>query len=141
MKRMLALILGILMIFPCMAMAAQPEEIAPYSSNYFHCYGTTLGNQGNGVILITFSTTGTGICDTIGVANFWVEKLGDDGYWDNVTGVVPGQTASGVVTYTFSKYFQGVPGETYRVQVTFISVRNGGAETKSYTSARITARN
>jgi len=140
MKRLLSLTLVILMAFPCMALAAQPEEIAPYASNYFTSYGTSLGNQGNGVILITFSTTGTGICDTIGVANFWVERRDDNGNWENVTGVVPGQTASGVVTYTFSKYFQGVPGETYRVQVVFISLRNGGGETKSYTSATIKAR-
>ena len=140
MKRLMSLVIVFLMIFPGMAMAALPEESGTFSSNYFCSYGTTLSKEGNGVIQITFSTTGTGICTTLGVANFWVERLNDDGEWVNVTGVLNGSTASGVVNYTFSRYFYGVPGETYQVQVTFISVINGGAETKSHTSSIITAK-
>jgi hypothetical protein len=45
-----------------------------------------------------------------------------------------------VASYTFGRYFQGVAGETYRIQVTFYCSIGTGSEHKSYTSGRITAK-
>ena len=95
---------------------------------------------GNGLVAITFRALGTGICNQIGVANYFVEKQLEDGRWESVSGLLPGQTGTNVVSYTFGRYFQGVAGETYRIQVTFLCCIGTGVETKSYTSGTITAR-
>ncbi|MBQ4581236.1 MAG: hypothetical protein IJA83_11315 [Clostridia bacterium] len=74
------------------------------------------------------------------MANYTVEKLDENGNWYNVSGSLSGQTGTNVSSYTFGRYFQGVSGETYRIQVTFLCCIGNGVETKSYTSGRITAR-
>jgi hypothetical protein len=95
---------------------------------------------GNGGIAITFRAVGTDICNQIGVANYQVFKLNDDGNWEAVSSVFSGQTGTNVASYTFGRYFQGVAGETYRIQVTFVCAIGTGMEFKSYTSGRITAK-
>jgi len=95
---------------------------------------------GNGRIGITFKAVGTGICNQIGVATYQVQKLNDDGKWEVVSGALSGQTGTNVASYTFGRYFQGVAGETYRIQVTFVCAIGTGMEHKSYTSGRITAK-
>lgn len=141
MKRIALLLLSLVLLFSFTAVSACAEEaIQPRDSAYFDSYGTTMSRQGNGTLKITFSTVGTGVCSQLGVATYSVQKQFEDGRWEDVTGLLSGQTGSGVVSYTFSRYFYGVAGETYRVQVTFISAINGGLETKSYTSGKITAK-
>ena len=95
---------------------------------------------GGGLIGITFKAVGTGICNQIGVATYWVQRLEDNGNWTDVSGQLSGQTGTNVASYTFGRYFQGVAGETYRIQVTFLCIIGTGYETKSYTSGRITAK-
>lgn len=114
-------------------------EIAPRNSAYFVSYGTTLSKEGDGKIKIIFSTHATGIATTLGVATYQVDRLNSDGEWVNCSGTLNGKTASNVGSYTFGKYFYGIAGETYRVNVTFYCAMNGGAEHKAYTSAMITA--
>lgn len=139
MKR-LCWILTLILLLGSFTMPAMAEmEITPYNSNYFGSYGTTLSRQGDGRIKIVFSADGTQICDEIGVASYLVERLDADGDWTSVSGLLNGKTAADVASYTFSKYFNGVAGETYRVQVTFMCIIDGSSETKNYTSGRITA--
>ena len=139
MKRFVSLLIAMMLfcmgIIPC----AQAEEIAPYSSNFFTSYGTTLSKEGNGRIKIVFSTTGTRICNELGVATYQVQRLDDDGDWVDVSGLLNGSTGRYLTTYTFSRYFNGVAGETYRVNVTFTCVINDDGETQSYTSGAIEA--
>ena len=110
------------------------------ASDYFTCYGTTMSAAGGGGINITFKAVGTCLCNQIGVAGYTVEKKNDEGEWVNVSGALSGQTGTNVASYCFGRYFQGVAGETYRIQVTFLCVIGSGAETKSYTSGSITAK-
>ena len=95
---------------------------------------------GGGGINITFKAVGTGLCNQIGVANYMVQRQEDNGNWTDVSGLLSGQTGTNVASYTFGRYFQGVAGETYRIQVTFVSAIGTGMEFKSYTSGRITAK-
>ena len=95
---------------------------------------------GNGLIGITFRAVGTDICNQIGVASYHVDRLDENGNWVNVSGLLSGQTGTNVASYTFGRYFQGVAGETYRIQVSFLCVINNTSEIKSYTSGRITAK-
>ena len=136
MKKYLSLLLAFTLLCSCVFSYAIAEQ---RSSNYFTSYGTSASAIGNGQIYITFKTVGTTICDQLGVANYHVEKLNDAGEWVNVSGSLSGQTGTNVASYCFGRVFQGVPGETYRIQVTFYCLIGTGSEHKSYTSGRVTA--
>lgn len=140
MKKTLTLLLTLILML-CMTVPtfATEASIAPRDSSYFSNYGTTLSAEEDGVIKITFTATGLRINNSIGVATYHVERLNANGVWESVTGLRNGETGSNVIGYTFSRYFQGVPGETYRVQVTFFCSNSLGSEFKTYTSGRITA--
>lgn len=137
MKNVLSIMLILTILCSCVFSYALAETRA---SNYFTSYGTTMSAPGNGGIAITFRAVGTDICNQIGVASYSVDRLDDDGNWENVSGLLSGQTGTNVASYTFGRYFQGVAGETYRIQVTFYCSIGTGSEHKSYTSGRITAK-
>lgn len=137
MKRFLSLMLIFTLLCPCLFAYALAETRA---SNYFSSYGTSMSAPGGGGINITFRAVGTDICNQIGVANYTVEKLNENGGWENVSGALSGQAGTNVASYTFGRYFQGVAGETYRIQVSFLCVINNTSEIKSYTSGRVTAK-
>ena len=136
MKNALSIMLILTLLCTCLFSSACAESRA---SNYFSSYGTTMGAVGNGGIAINFKAVGTDICNQIGVASYHVQKQNDDGEWVDVSGLLSGQTGTNVASYTFGRYFQGVAGETYRIQVVFVCVINNSMESKSYTSGRITA--
>ena len=140
MKNALSIILVLTLLCSSIFSGALAEEASQRSSNYFTSYGTSMGTPGGGGINITFKAVGTGICNQIGVANYCVQKLNDDGEWVYCSGTLSGQTGTNVASYTFGRYFQGVAGETYRIQVTFCCTINNSSEYKSYTSGRITAK-
>lgn len=140
MKRFVTLLMALMLLVSCAIPCAQAENPAPRSSNFFTSYGTSLSKEGNGRIKIVFSTTGTAICNQLGVANYQVQKLNDDGEWVDISGMLNGSMATGLTNYTFSRYFNGVSGDTYRVKVTFLCVINNASEVQNYTSGQITAR-
>ena len=137
MKKTISIILILTLLCSCIFSYSLAETRA---SNYFSLYGTTMSAPGSGLIGITFKAVGTDICNQIGVATYTVERQDDNGNWYNVSGALSGQTGSNVASYTFGRFFQGVAGETYRIQVTFVCVIGSGMEHKSYTSGSITAK-
>lgn len=137
MKHVLSIVLILTLLCSCVFSYAVADTRA---SNYFSSYGTSGSAIGGGQIYITFRAVGTDICNQIGVANYCVQKLNDDGNWEYCSGQLSGQTGTNVASYTFGRYFQGVAGETYRIQVTFVCCIGTGMESKSYTSGRITAK-
>ena len=145
MKRIAILVLALCMLIECIvpASAAVNPPAETFSSNYFICYGAALSDAGGHKLSVTFSTTGMGICDELGVVNYFVQKFVtlDDGStgWMDVTGTLSGSTGHNVGSYTFSILFQGVAGETYRVRATFVCTKTfsdgtTSSEFKSYTS-------
>lgn len=140
MKRILSVMLAILMLCGMlMANACAENGINPRDSAYFSSYGANLSKQSDGRIKVTFVATGTGICSQLGVATYQVKELGSNGSWHDYTSLLAGKTGSGVTSYTFSKYFTPVAGNSYYVTCTFVSAINGGVEHKPYTSGVITA--
>ena len=137
MKKMISLALVIVLMCTTLSVCFA-ETPGMRSSNYFHSYGTNMSDAGNGVLSITFSCVGMGVCSQLGVATYSVQRLNDNGYREDISGLLNGQTGSNVAAYAFGRYFYGVSGETYRVNVTFVCVLNGGIEHKTYTSASIT---
>lgn len=138
MKRLITLILAVCMFCVSLGAAAFAESVARNSA-FFTSYGTTLSKAGGGTIKITFSTDATQVADTLGVSTYSVDELNSDGDWVNKTGLLSGKTASNVGSYTFSKYFNGISGKTYRVNVSFVCTIDGKTEYKNYTSLRIEA--
>ncbi len=67
-------------------------------------------------------------------------RKNDAGHWENISGSLSGQTGTNVASYAFGRYFQGIAGETYRIQVTFYCAIGNGCEHKSCTSGIITAK-
>lgn len=143
MKKRISIIIVLAMLlsfFTAPAYAAVPNTDEPCASNYFTYYGAVLSRQGGGTLLITFSTSGVGLCDVLGVANFNVQCLDEStGHWYDITGVMSGETGTNVATYNFSRYFYGTSGYTYRVCVTFFCQKGSGSEFKIYNSPAIVA--
>ena len=137
MKTTLSIILILTILCSCVFSYALAETRA---SDYFSSYGTSMSAPGSGRIAITFRAVGTDICNQLGVANYTVQRRDDNGNWEDVSGLLSGQTGTNGASYTFGRYFQGVAGETYRIRVTFMCVIGTSAETKAYTSGTITAR-
>lgn len=80
MKKMISLALVIVLMCTTLSVCFA-ETPGMRSSNYFHSYGTNMCDAGNGVLSITFSCVGMGVCSQLGVATYEVEKLNDDGDW------------------------------------------------------------
>lgn len=139
MKRFLSVFLVFVLVCGMVPLAQAESAIQPRDSAFFSSYGTTLSRQGGGTIKIVFGATGMGICNTLGVATYQVQRLNDEGHWEDCSGLLDGQTARNVGSYTFSRYFYGMPGEVYRVKVMFVCSIDGELEFKSYTSGRIEA--
>ena len=140
MKRFSALLLTLIMLLTCLLPCAQAENPGIRSSNFFCSYGTTLSKEGNGRIKIVFSTTGIGVCNQLGVATYHVERRDENGNWENVSDTLYGSMGTNITNYTFSRYFNGVAGETYRVKVVFLCTINNASEVQDYTSGIITAK-
>ena len=126
MKKIISFALMVMLLCTSLC-AAYAETPGMRSSNYFHSYGTSMGDAGNGVLSITFHCVGMNVCSQLGVATYSVERKDADGNWENVSGLLNGQTGQNVAAYTFGRYFYGVPGETYRMNVVFLCVLGGGA--------------
>lgn len=142
MKRILTLAFAFLLLL-CVGAVASAQSgtgISPLDSDYFTRYGTSLAPVGDGDVEITFSCSSVGIASQLGVASYNVQRL-DGSSWTDITGLRTGSTGSNVSTYSFSKLFHGVPGETYRVTCTFICTKSDGtSETKNHTSRSVTAK-
>lgn len=135
MKQFIALLLALMLLLcSTVAFATENNEEMPRQSNYFISYGTTLSAIGGGKISVTFSCTAVGYATTLGVVNYVVQRKNSSGEWVDASGWLTGKTGSNVHTYSFSKTIYGNVGTTYRVKCIFICAKNGGVETKSYTS-------
>lgn len=138
MKRYLALILVIITLI-CIGSIAMADEDNTRASNYFNSYGITLSKPGSNKINITFSCTAVGTASQIGVSTYSVYRYDeDDAGWLLVSGPNSGSYSYNASSHSFAKTFQGVAGEKYRVKCTFLCVKNGTAESKSYTSRSVT---
>lgn len=136
MKKFISVLLAVMLLCSSVAFAAMPVTDDTQASNYFKSYGMSVSAIGSGKIYMTFSCSSVGVADQLGVATYRVQKLNSSGKWEDVTSDLSGSTKSNTTSHSFSKTFHGVKGETYRVKCTFLCVKGGGAETKSYTSGR-----
>ena len=141
MKRNIAILLAIVfMLCSTVAFAAIGDGDSIQASNYFASYGTSLAAIGNGQVQVTFSCSAVGTASELGVANYEIQQKDSSGHWEDISGWLTGETGYNCTSYTFGILILGNPGDVYRVKCTFICVKNGGVETKSYTSGSKRAR-
>lgn len=135
MKRVFVLVLAMsLLLVNVSAYALETRD-----SMYFNSYGTTISRLGSGDLKITFSCDAVGTASQLGVSSFSVYKYTDAG-WVLISGPHSGSYGYNVSSYSFSRTFNGVAGEKYRVQVNFLCNKSDGTgENKSYTSGSIVA--
>lgn len=140
MKRKISFLLAtILLLTTLLAIpAAQAEARA---SVFFDTYGVTVNKYAGGKIKFRFQVDGTEVSDQIGVASYVVQKRNSDGSYTSVTGALTGSIANDTMSYAFSRYYTGVPGEVYRVKVIFCCQNSHGYGTKEYNSVGVTAIN
>lgn len=134
MKRVVSLILTFMLL--CLTLSACAVE--PRDSMYFSDYGTSLSKLGDGKIKITFTCGSVGTASQLGVSNFSVYRNDNTG-WTLVSGPNSGSYGYGVSSYTFSRTFNGVEGEKYYVETSFLCTKGGTTETKSHSSGTIIA--
>lgn len=134
MKRVFALVLSLMLLMLNVSAFAAEER----NSNYFNSYGTTISRLGSGDLKITFSCDAVGTASQLGVSSFSIYRY-DGSNWELVSGPHSGSYGYNVSSYSFSRTFNGVAGEKYRVQVSFLCTKNNSTETKSYTSGGIVA--
>ena len=67
MKKIISFALMVMLLCTSLC-AAYAETPGMRSSNYFHSYGTSMGDAGNGVLSITFHCVGMNVCSQLGVA-------------------------------------------------------------------------
>lgn len=142
MKKIVSLALVIALLMSCgMAFAADDSASKGLlrNSNYFDLYGIVLNASGSGVIEIVFTVAGVGICSTLGVVDYQVQKYENVG-WVDMTGRLAGETISNDTVHVFSRSYNGVKGGIYRVTCTFVSTNSYGTGYKSFTSVTITAK-
>ena len=143
MKKIFALILAVVMILSVssvgIAAVVDPPE-SPQQSNYFNHYGVAVSAPGSNKVVFTFSCAGVGVCSQLGVATYVVQKRNSSGEWVDVTEWLPGKCGYNVSTYAFSKNFYGIQNQYYRVKCTFVCVKDGSMESKSYTSPAVRCR-
>lgn len=138
MKRIVTLILVVMMML-CFGSIAFADNDNSRASNYFSSYGITVTPTGSGKVNITFSCSAVGTASQLGVSTYAVQRY-DNGSWTAVTGWLNGSYSYGSSSHSFAKTFNGVKGEKYRVKCTFLCIKNGTTETKSYTSGTVTAK-
>ena len=125
----------------CLGAVAFADNENSRASDYFSNYSIALSAPGSGKVNITFSCTAVGTASQSGVSTYSVQRYYEDsGLWSTVSGPNSGSYSYGSSSHSFSKTFQGIKGEKYRVRCTFLCTKNGTTETKSYTSGSITAK-
>ena len=136
MKRIITiLLLTFCLILCCTALA--DDESTTRASDYFGSYGISLSSPSSGKVNFTMSCTSMGTASQLGVSSYYVQKYTSSGWVSVASG--GSNYKDGVSSYALSKTFKGVSGEKYRVKCTFMCVKNGTGETKTYTSRTITA--
>lgn len=137
MKRFLILVLAALMALTICA-TASAESSSARSSNYFASYGTSITPIGSGKISITFTCASVGTADQLGVDTYSIHQY-VDGSWTLVAGPLNGSSSSNATSHSFAKTFSGKAGQKYKVTCSFFCTKDGVTETKSHTSATVTA--
>lgn len=132
--KLVSLILILVFLIPCSAMAATPEEIQPYASNYLTAYNTYICDVGGGEIQIWYEVAAKGIMDEIGVLTIELYEVKSDGSLKWLDTFQHENTDSMLFkndNYIYSHIsYQGFSSKTYKAYVCIWAGKDGGGDTR-----------
>lgn len=132
--KLVSLILILSLMTPCSAMAATPEEVQPYASNYLTAYNTYICDVGGGEIQIWYEVAGKGIMDEIGVLTIELYEVKSDGslkwldtFQHEDYDSMLFKNDNHIVSYVS---YQGSSSKTYKAYVCIWAGKDGGGDTR-----------
>ena len=132
--KLIACLLVISMISPCMASAATAETIQPYASSYLTSYNSYVCAMGGGRLEIWFSVTGDTDMDEIGTLSIKLFESTDGTNWTWKKTFLHEDYSSMLAYDDFfhSSYvpYQGVAGRYYKAYVCIWAGKDGGGDTR-----------
>lgn len=117
-------------------------ENSTQASLYLSNYGAVLyqGPRGTGIIDIDFEVTATRISDYVGISQVEIYES-DDTYVTTIEGTVEnGLLCEDDLIHMGNYDYQGVSGKSYYAVLTMYAERDGGSDSKLYTTNTVTAR-
>lgn len=113
------------------------------ASQNLRSYHVGLSAKGNGQMLITYDVSGVREQDKIGVESIEIEHKTSPNsawtYYDTLYGSThPDFYAYKTDTHEGEIYFSGVPGESYRITITFYAEKGATSDTGEKTSLGVT---
>jgi len=147
MKRKIAICIILafaLSLSPIIAVAGTSDSILR-ASDYLQSYSASIIPGSNGALDISFTVRGTSTMDELG-ATMIVLREKDGSSWKVVKTFLytdsrySNMLSSNRATYSSFVSYSGQSGKSYYAVVTFWAGKDGGGDTKSYTTSEVTAK-
>lgn len=134
-KKMALVFTSLVLLIASLCQAASAIEMSPRASLYLDNYGAYLyQGSSSGSIRVEFTVSGTWKSDLVGVSNLSIYK-GDGTFVTSVTGTVSnGLLAEGRKTHASSYTYYGESNEIYYMVLTMYAERDGGSDSRLYTT-------
>ncbi len=135
-KKVMAFVLTIIIAFGISGTVLASEDQVR-ASHYLDSYYVVLLAKGNGKMAVSVVVNGMDTEDMIGIMEIYIEQKIDGKwhYYDTLDwSEHPEYTENNTDTYCNTVYFQGKPGDTYRVTITVYAGKDGGWDTGYVTS-------
>ena len=130
-KKMALVFTSLVLLIASLCQAASAIEISPRASDYLSNYGASLyQGEASGSV----SVSGTKKSDLIGVSKISIYK-GDGTFITSVTGTVAnGLLAKDLKTHAGDYTYYGEANELYYMVLTMYAKRDGGSDSRLYTT-------
>lgn len=140
MKKPIAILLSLVMLFSCIVGSASAKEaIEPYSSNHIASCSATISAVGNGKLKITVSERANGTMSTLGASAIRIYKS-DGTYVTRILGTTSnGLLKNNAASLSGSYTYQGSSGTSYYAIVTFTASNSSGSDSRMITTSTKTA--
>lgn len=137
--KIISMILALGAVFGIGANALAAEAVQPRANNYINDAKASISAIGSGKVKISFTVTGTGVMDEIGVSSIIVYESTDQTNWTGVAmypyNTNPNLVAFNTTTLSSSVTYSGVAGRYYKAYVCFWAGNSGvGDSTYQWTS-------
>jgi hypothetical protein len=143
-KKIQKALLLILVVVLALAIPANALEIMPRASKYISSYYADTFARANGDISMSFDITGVGRVDTIGADYIYLYEV-NGGSIKRVAIYDQTNTPELIATNAFDNdgtlvYTNAISGRQYYAVVKFVAGKNGGSDTRNYTTVAVTAK-
>lgn len=134
-KKLALIFTSLILLIASLCQAAAAIEISPRASLYLQGYGAYLyQGSSKGSIRVEFTVSGTRYSDRVGVSNISIYKE-DGSFVTSVTGTLSnGLLGTDKKTYAGDYTYYGEAGTVYYMVLTMYAERDGGSDSRLYTT-------